>query len=118
MQITIWRGKNYSIELQIISHLLTDAVIAITSSALQELNSLDDAETYYKKTIALQADHHMSWYNMGYLHQDKGQWDKSIYCFQKAAKISPNDVDTHINLGSRNQISTKLHDYILMYAFD
>jgi tetratricopeptide (TPR) repeat protein len=103
MRITIWRGKYYSIKLQIVIFLLTDTIIAIVHSALQELNSLDDAETYYKKTIALKADHHMSWYNMGYLHQDRGRWDKSIYCFEKAAKISPNDVDTQINLGSSNQ---------------
>jgi tetratricopeptide (TPR) repeat protein len=102
MRITTWRGTNYSIKLHILSQLLTEAIIAFMYSALQELNSLDDAETYYKKTIALKADHHMSWYNMGYLHQDKGRWDKSIYCFQKAAKISPNDVDTQINLGSSN----------------
>lgn len=68
-------------------------------SALQELNNLDDAEEYYKKTIALQADHHMSWYNMGYLHQDKGRWDSSVQCFHRAATIAPHDVDTQINLG-------------------
>lgn len=106
MRITIWRGKNYWLNHQIISLLPTDTVIAIVHSALQELNVLDDAETYYKKTIALKADHHMSWYNMGYLHQDKGRWDKSIECFDQAAKISPNDVDTHINLGMLSQLST------------
>jgi tetratricopeptide (TPR) repeat protein len=114
MQITIWRGTKYTIKLHIVSQSLTDAVVAMTYSALQELNSLDDAETYYKKTIALKADHHMSWYNMGYLHQDKGRWDKSIYCFQKAAKISPNDVDTQINLGLSNQLWMLSHDFLLM----
>jgi superkiller protein 3 len=36
---------------------------------------------------------------MGYLYQDRGLMDLSIECFKQAARIEPNDVDTHINLG-------------------
>ena len=60
---------------------------------------LDDAEIYYTKTIILKPDHHMSWYNMGYLHQDRGHWEKSIDCFERATRILPEDVDSQINLG-------------------
>lgn len=60
---------------------------------------LDEAEIYYTKTIALKPDHHMSWYNMGYLHQDRGHWEKSIDCFERATRILPEDVDSQINLG-------------------
>lgn len=72
----------------------------ISHSALQELNALDDAEKYYKKTIELKPDHFMSWSSMGYLYQKKMLWDESIHSFEQAARISPTDVDTHINLGN------------------
>ena len=36
---------------------------------------------------------------MGYLYQDRGLLDQSVYCFRQAARIEPHDVDTHINLG-------------------
>lgn len=36
---------------------------------------------------------------MGYLYQKKNLWDESIRSFEEAARISPDDVDTHINLG-------------------
>lgn len=36
---------------------------------------------------------------MGYLYQDRGSLDQSVYCFRQAARIEPHDVDTHINLG-------------------
>lgn len=71
----------------------------MTNSALQEMHMLDEAEIYYTKTIALKSDHHMSWYNMGYLHQDRGHWEKSIDCFERATRILPEDVDSQINLG-------------------
>ena len=36
---------------------------------------------------------------MGYLYQDSGKLDLSIECFRCASRITPTDVDTHINLG-------------------
>ena len=71
----------------------------LSCSALQELNKLDDAEKHYKITVALKPDHFISWSNMGYLYQKKDLWDESIHSFEEAARISPDDVDTHINLG-------------------
>ena len=67
---------------------------------MQELRAFGDAEKFYKRTISLKADHHMSWYNLGYLYQEKRLWDESVRCFEEAARISPHDVDTQINLGN------------------
>jgi tetratricopeptide (TPR) repeat protein len=38
------------------------------ASALQELNMPEDAEKYYKRTLALASDHHMAYYNLGLQH--------------------------------------------------
>ena len=44
------------------------------------------------------------WNNLGYIHWEKGEWDRARLCYEKAQEIEPNDAQTKRNLSSLNYL--------------
>lgn len=57
------------------------------------------AESYYRKSIALDAENPDTWYNLGIVLRDLGQYREAIDAFNQTLRIQPGDPDVWEKIG-------------------
>jgi protein O-GlcNAc transferase len=84
-------------------------------ASLQKEGKLDEAITYYKKTIQLHPNNAGIYHNLGNVLQLKGELDEAIAFYQKAIKLNPQVAVTYNNLGNILQEKGRLEQAIAHY---
>ena len=65
---------------------------------LTVLERLDEAETSYRKAIALKPDYAEAHNNLGNILKEQGKLDESEACFRQAIELKPDFAEAHSNL--------------------
>lgn len=88
------------------------------ANALQLSGRIKEAEEEYKKTIILNPNHQLAYYNLGYLYFNdlKDPW-KGIEMLKKSLEIDPTDVDAQINMALALNDLGMLDDVIKCYRY-
>ena len=71
------------------------------ANAIQLYNEskFDLSKKKYEEIIAIDPQHLQSYNNLGLIHKNHGEIDKSVYYFKKAIEINPNYQNAYNNLG-------------------
>lgn len=68
--------------------------------AYLEQNRVDDAETRFKKSLAINARFALAHYNLGVLYQNKKRdYKKSVQHYEQAVRVQPKNYAAYMNLG-------------------
>jgi tetratricopeptide (TPR) repeat protein len=68
--------------------------------ALKELGRLKEAETSYRKALALKPDLAIVHFNLGNVLLEMGCPEKATACYQQALKLAPAYTEARLNLGA------------------
>ena len=60
----------------------------------------DRAMGNYRKVLDIDPRHHESWYNLGYIQEERGDLEDAVESFKKSLEIVPKDKDALVNLGN------------------
>ena len=63
-----------------------DALLTL-ANILHELDHTEEAEKFYVQALSIRPAH-ACYYSLGYLYQDRGDFDKAVASFQAAAKLT------------------------------
>ena len=75
------------------------ALIALQARAHQQLGSIDEAESCWRRFLELAPDDRAGWLNLGRIEAKRENWAESARQFSRAARLDPDSFDAAYNLG-------------------
>lgn len=97
---------------------MVDNMMACPYSALQLSEMFEEAVSEYKQTIALNKQHQLAYYNLGYIYfNNLKQAQEGVKMLQKCLEIDPNDVDAQINMALAFNDLGRIDDVIKSYKY-
>jgi FKBP-type peptidyl-prolyl cis-trans isomerase 2 len=96
-------GKGLRFEIELLTNVTAQSRLAEeyykTAVDLQEKGLIDDAISYYQKTIDHNPNFAGAYYNLGVACQQKGQLDQAIVYYEIAIGLNQKFTEAHHNLG-------------------
>jgi Flp pilus assembly protein TadD len=66
---------------------------------LDELDDLDRAQESFESAVRERPEYSTPHYNLGVIHQRRGNWKQATGAYERAVELAPDDVDARIGVG-------------------
>ncbi|OUL97084.1 tetratricopeptide repeat protein [Paraburkholderia hospita] len=113
--VSLYGKADFNDALALLEPLLTaqsaDAqVLNLAAACCLSLDRLHDAQTYWRRAIAIQPDYCDAYNNLGVVLKELGRVDEAEACYRNALTISPKHVGAYVNLGRLYAELGRLHE--------